>query len=87
MSPAFIDMWDIAAGFPKSFVTNFPKHERQRYEGAIKESGRTDLVILEEAFDRHGNAVPNHFSVHCSGNKGDLSAFWNALAKTRRSVQ
>ena len=60
----------------ETFVTNFSLDKRNKYESAIEKSGRSDLSISDEAYDRDGHMIADYCSLHFQG-YGDLGSFWD----------
>lgn len=63
-----------------TFITNFPKYEKEKYKKVIKESGADDMFILDDGYDDRGMLLEDMCSMHCASAR-DLSSFWRVFDK------
>lgn len=63
-----------------TLLTNFPKHQKVRYEAAIQifkeKTGKDVLYIREDAYGMFGQEVYDSYSLHKTED-GDKSDFWD----------
>lgn len=72
--------------FRKTWITNFPESELEKYQHAVDVQGDPLLVIWSEAYGVDDSLMDGHYSLHYSGREF-LDDFWNTLLEIKVTIK
>ena len=67
-----------------NLLTNFDKEERPMFEEAIRQYGKADVFITDDAYDMSGRCVDWYHALRCT-HDGDYSPFWRVFERVKAS--
>ena len=70
----------------RNLMTNFKRGDTWLYEAAVKEYGREDVFITNDAYWMDGTLDESRCALRCKDVNGDYSDFWKAFEKVAKRM-